>query len=166
MSVTVTGLVATVDFSLLVETNGGRWTIVGDTAPELLDGTGSGSLLPSGEVFFCHNTEDPVVFDPMSRSKWFPPTSGSGQGCHVPTLNTDGALFLAGGSEDRYPQGVVVKTVKDYWRNTNSWSRLSDMNVAQPDWLTGCRRTRRCCFSALASDVDRRCRNTILMTLK
>ena len=134
-SVSVTGLVATVNFSLKPETNGGRWTIVGNTAPELLDGTGSGSLLPSGDVFFCHDTEDPIVFDPVAVLKWFPPTSGSGQGCHIPTLNTDGTLLLAGGSEDGYPQGLVVKTVKQYWRNTNSWTRLPDMNV--PRWYPG-----------------------------
>lgn len=134
-SVSVTGLLATATFSVRSETNGGRWSIVGNTAPELLDGTGSGTLLPSGEVFFCHDTEDPIVFDPVAALKWFPPTSGSGQGCHIPTLNTDGTLFLAGGSEDGYPQGLVVKTVKEYWRNTNGWSRLPDMNV--PRWYPG-----------------------------
>lgn len=134
-NVSVTGLVASANFNLRSETNGGRWTIVGNTAPELLDGTGSGTLLPSGEVLFCHDTEDPIVFDPVAALKWFPPTSGSGQGCHIPTLNTDGTLFLAGGSEDGYPQGVVVKTVKQYWRNTNGWSRLPDMNV--PRWYPG-----------------------------
>lgn len=97
-SVSVTGLLATATFSVRSETNGGRWSIVGNTAPELLDGTGSGTLLPSGEVFFCHDTEDPIVFDPVAALKWFPPTSGSGQGCHIPTLNTDGTLFLAGGT--------------------------------------------------------------------
>lgn len=122
-------------FDLRAETNGGRWTIIGNTVPELLDGTGSGSLLSTGEILFCHDTEDPVVFDPVAGLKWFPPTSGSGQGCHIPTLNTDGALFLAGGSVDGYPQGLVVKTVKQYWRNTNFWSRLPDLRVAR--WYPG-----------------------------
>ncbi len=134
-SLSVSNVAVTQNFILVAETNGGRWSIVGNTAPELLDGTGSGSLLPTGEVLFCHDTEDPIVFDPVAVLKWFPPTSGSGQGCHIPTLNTDGTLFLAGGSEDGYPQGVVVRTVKQYWRNTNSWSRLPDMNVAR--WYPG-----------------------------
>ncbi|MEW6155901.1 MAG: galactose oxidase-like domain-containing protein [Verrucomicrobiota bacterium] len=133
--VTVSNLPLTEDFILRPETNGGRWSIVGNTAPELLDGTGSGSLLPSGDVFFCHDTEDPVMFSPVAGMKWFPPTSGSGQGCHIPTLNTDGALFLAGGSEDGYPQGLVVKTVKEYLHHTNGWVRLTDMNV--PRWYPG-----------------------------
>lgn len=134
-SVSISNVAVTQNFVLVAETNGGRWSIVGNTAPELLDGTGSGSLLPTGEVLFCHDTEDPIVFDPVAALKWFPPTSGSGQGCHIPTLNTDGTLFLAGGSEDGYPQGVVVRTVKQYRRNTNSWSRLPDMNVAR--WYPG-----------------------------
>ena len=62
--VAVTNVAITNIFLLGVETNGGRWTIVGNTEPELLDGSGSGSLLPSGEVLFCHNTEEPIVFDP------------------------------------------------------------------------------------------------------
>lgn len=128
-------IVGTVDVirsvNLSAEIEQGRWSIVGNTSPELLDGTGSGTLLPTGEILFCHDTEDPVVFDPVSRLKWFPPTSGSGQGCHIPTLNVDGSLFLAGGSEDGYPQGLVIRTVKQYWRTTNFWSRLPDMNVAR-----------------------------------
>lgn len=52
----VTGLVASVNFALRAETNGGRWTIVGNTEPELFDGSGSGSLLPNGDVFFFATT--------------------------------------------------------------------------------------------------------------
>ena len=134
-AVLVEGSDVFVDFQLNEETHGGRWSIIGSTAPELLDGTGSGSLLPTGEVLFCHDTEDPVVFDPVARLKWFPPTSGSGQGCHIATLNTDGSLFFAGGSVNGYPQGLVVKSVKQYWRNTNLWTRLPDMSVAR--WYPG-----------------------------
>ena len=76
-SVTVSNTPVTNDFLLTAETNGGRWIIVGNTEPELLDGSGSGSLLPSGEVFFCHNTVDPIVFDPVAGIKWYPTTSGN-----------------------------------------------------------------------------------------
>ena len=127
--------VITNNFSLGVETNGGRWTIVGNTEPELLGGSGSGSLLPSGEVFFCHDTEEPIVFDPVAGLKWYPPDSGSAQGCHMVTLNTVGALMFCGGSMGGNPLDPVVKTVKHYWRNTNAWLRLADMNVAR--WYAG-----------------------------
>src|SRR6266705_2363435 len=117
------------------ETNGGRWTIIGDTEPELLGGSGSGSLLPSGEVFFCHDTEEPICFDPVSGLKWYPPDSGSAQGCHMVTLNTIGALMFCGGSMGGNPLDPVVKTAKHYWRNTNTWVQMADMNVGR--WYPG-----------------------------
>lgn len=134
-SVSVTGLVASVSFALRSESNGGRWTIVGNTEPELLDGSGSGNLLPNGEVFFCHDTEEPIMFDPVSALKWYPPDSLNAQGCHMVTVNTDGGLLFAGGSMGGNPLNPVVKTVKTYWRNTNAWVRNADMNVAR--WYAG-----------------------------
>ena len=134
-SVNVTGLAVTVNFVLRLETNGGRWSIVGNTDPELLGGSGSGSLLPTGEVFFCHDTEEPIVFDPISGLKWYPPTSDTAQGCHIVTLNTDGGLFFAGGSMGGNPLDPVVKIAKDYWRNTNSWVYYADMNTGR--WYPG-----------------------------
>jgi hypothetical protein len=134
-SVTVTGLTGTVDFALQPETNGGRWTIVGNTEPELLDGSGSGNLLPSGEIFFCHDTEEPIMFDPVSGMKWYPPDSLSAQGCHIVTLNTDGGMFLTGGSMGGNPLDPVVKIAKTYWRNTNAWVRNADMNTGR--WYPG-----------------------------
>lgn len=131
----VSNLVAVADFALRPETNGGRWTIVGDTEPELLDGSGSGTLLPGGEVFFCHDTRDPIVFDPVSGLKWFPPDSLIEQGCHITTLNTDGGLFFAGGSMGGNPLDPVVRIAKTYWRNTNAWVRNADMNVGR--WYAG-----------------------------
>src|SRR5882672_1268421 len=134
-ALTVWNVAVTNNFSLQPETNGGRWTIVGNTDPELLGGSGSGSLLPSGEVFFCHNTEEPIVFDPVAARKWYPPDSLNAQGCHMVTLNTVGALMFCGGSMGGNPLDPVVKTVKHYWRNTNAWVQMADMNVAR--WYAG-----------------------------
>lgn len=134
-AITVSNVAVAQAFNLSAETNGGRWTIVGDTEPELLDGSGSGTLLPSGEVFFCHDTRDPIVFDPVSGLKWFPPDSLTEQGCHITTLNTDGGLFFAGGSMGGNPLDPVVKIAKTYWRNTNVWVRNGDMNVGR--WYAG-----------------------------
>ena len=122
-------------FNLFVETNGGRWSIIGNTDPELLDGTGSGSLLPTGEIFFCHDTQDPIMFDPISRLKWYPPDSGSAQGCHMVTMNTDGGMFLVGGSMGGNPQDPVVRIAKTYWRSTNTWVRRADMYTGR--WYPG-----------------------------
>ncbi|MEO6182798.1 MAG: galactose oxidase-like domain-containing protein [Verrucomicrobiota bacterium] len=129
-TVTISNAAVALDFGLQPETNGGRWSIVGNTEPELIDGSGSGTLLPTGDIFFCHDTQDPIMFDPVSGLKWLPPNSGSAQGCHMLTLNTDGGMFVAGGSMGGNPQDVVVKTVKTYWRNTNSWQ-------LRPNLITG-----------------------------
>lgn len=134
-AVTVSSAPVTNNFTVVVETNGGRWTVVGDTEPELLGGSGSGSLLPSGEVFFCHDTEEPICFDPVSGLKWYPPDSGTAQGCHIVTVNTDGRLFFAGGSMGGNPLDPVVKIAKAYWRGTNGWTYYNDMNTGR--WYPG-----------------------------
>ena len=135
VGVNITSLVATTSFSLPSETNGGKWRIIGNTEPELLDGSGSGTLLPTGEIFFCHDTEEPIMFDPVSGMKWYPPDSLSAQGCHITTINTDGGMFLTGGSMGGNPLDPVVKIAKSYWRNTNSWQRKADMNTGR--WYPG-----------------------------
>jgi len=134
-AVAISNAPVTANFLLSAETNGGRWRIVGNTDPELLDGSGSGTLLPTGEIFFCHDTEEPIMFDPVSGMKWYPPDSLSAQGCHTTTLNTDGGLFLTGGSMGGNPQDPVVKIAKTYMRNTNAWVRKTDMNVGR--WYPG-----------------------------
>src|SRR5438445_2589863 len=131
----VLNVVAPLLIGLGPETNGGRWTIVGNTEPELLGGSGSGSLLPSGEVFFCHDTEEPIVFDPVSGLKWYPPDSGTAEGCHIVTVNTDGRLFFAGGSMGGNPLDPVVKMSNGYWRGTNGWTYYNDMNTGR--WYPG-----------------------------
>ena len=55
ITISVSNRPLALDFSLVAETNGGRWSIVGNTEPELIDGSGSGTLLPTGEIFFCHD---------------------------------------------------------------------------------------------------------------
>lgn len=135
-SINVLGASATRDFTLAAETQGGRWSIVGNTTPELLDGTGSGSLLPSGELMVCHNEIEPVAFAPMSATKWFPPGSGSVQGCHITTLLTDGRLLFVGGSMNNgNPRDPIPRTVKVFNRFTNSWAQVAQINIGR--WYPG-----------------------------
>src|SRR5688572_23679071 len=134
-SIAVSSSLVTNLFTLTRETNGGRWTIVGNTEPELLDGSGSGTLLPSGEIFFCHDTQDPIMFDPVTAAKWYPPDSGSAQGCHTTTLTTDGAMFLVGGSMGGNPQDPVVKLAKTYGPALNTWTTNAEMAVGR--WYPG-----------------------------
>ncbi|MDL5054125.1 Calx-beta domain-containing protein [Oscillatoria laete-virens NRMC-F 0139] len=135
VDVVVAAASVTRSFMLLPETNPGRWSIVGNTSPENLQGTGSATLLPSGEAFWCHDTVDPVAFDPWSGATWFAPTSGTAQGCHVSTLQPDGDAFFTGGSMGGLPQSNVVRTSEVYRRPTNSWTRLADMNRGR--WYPG-----------------------------
>ena len=134
-TIDVTDVAVTRSVLLGVETEGGRWTFLGNTAPELIDGTGSGTILPTGEMFMCHDTLDPVAFAPVSSTKWLPPGSGSAQGCHIPTLLTDGRVLLAGGSAGGNPQDPVLKTVKLYQRVTNNWTLVAPMNIGR--WYPG-----------------------------
>src|SRR4030095_13678847 len=120
----VSGPTASAAFSLLPETQPGRWTIVGSTSPEIIEGTGSGTVLPTGEMMVCHDTMDPITFDGLSQTRWFPPGSGSEQGCHVTTMLTNGHLFVVGGSMGGNPQDPIPRTVKLYNRTTNAWSTL------------------------------------------
>ena len=99
--------------------------------PELLDGTGSGSLLPSGELI-CHNEIEPVAFEPVNATKWFPPGSGSVQGCHVTTQLSDGRLLFVGGSiNNGNPQDPIPRTVKVFNRFTNSWAKVAQINIGR-----------------------------------
>ena len=134
-SIAVSAAVVTNLFTLTRETNGGRWTIVGNTEPHLLDGSGSGTLLPSGEIFFCHDSEDPIMFEPVTGAKWYPTTSGMPQGCHMVSLNTDGGMFLVGGSMGGNPQDPVVALAKSYYRTANQWITNGNMFVGR--WYPG-----------------------------
>ena len=132
----VIGAAATRNFTLAAETQAGRWTIVGNTTPELLDGTGSGTLLPSGELMVCHNEIEPVAFEPVSAFKWFPPGSGSVQGCHVTSLLSDGRLLFVGGSMNNgNPQDPIPRTVKVFNRFINSWAQVAQINIGR--WYPG-----------------------------
>lgn len=132
----VSGALVNRDVALVPEANAGRWTVVGNTTPELLDGTGSGTLLPTGELMVCHNEIEPVAFAPVSATKWFPPGSGAVQGCHVTSLLSDGRLLFVGGSMNNgNPQDPIPRTVKAFNRFTNSWSQVEPINIGR--WYPG-----------------------------
>src|SRR5262249_37481980 len=75
VSVTLKDSTAVEWFALDPETQPGRWSFIGDIAPEFLEGTGTATLLANGqEIFICHDTEDPVIFNYRTGAKRFPPT--------------------------------------------------------------------------------------------
>src|SRR6266568_3007667 len=69
VSISVVEPGASHDFSLAPDTHPGAWTVIGNTDPEVFGGTNSGSIMSNGRIFYCHDTKDPVVFDPVTRIK-------------------------------------------------------------------------------------------------
>src|SRR5262249_55458444 len=125
-------------FPLAPETNPGRWSIIGDIEPEILSGTGTATLLPNGqEIFICHNSEDPIIFNYLTGEKRYPPSSKREAQGHATTLLNDGRVFMAGGGDGigGGPQGAnpeLLRHAKVYDPVTNAWTYLADMNV--PRW--------------------------------
>jgi galactose oxidase-like protein/carboxypeptidase family protein/flagellar hook capping protein FlgD len=122
------------DFSLGPDVHPGRWSVIGNTDPENLYATDSGSLLPDGRIFYCHDTIDPVIFNPLNGSKSFPPASPSQQGCHITTLLEDGRLVFIGG-QDSGDFRDAVRTVKTYDHILNSWTVLP--SLIEERWYPG-----------------------------
>jgi hypothetical protein len=127
------------DFALGLETQSGRWSVVGSTLPEFFDATDIAILRADGKVFFCHDTEDPVVFDPVKAVKSFPTGSGSAQGCMNGTVLEDGRIIMVGGQTPEDPGSFrnAVRWVKTYSPASDSWTRLSDLQLTDGRWYTG-----------------------------
>ena len=122
------------DFSLGPDVHPGRWTTIGNTDPENLYATNSASLLPDGRIFYCHDTLEPVLFNPVSGAKSFPASSPSQQGCHISTLLPDGRLVFIGG-QDSGDFRDAVKTVKAFDAVAGTWQVLPDL--IEERWYPG-----------------------------
>lgn len=127
------------DFSLGPEGEPGRWDIVGNTLPEFFDATDIGILRADGKVFFCHDTVDPILFDPVTGQKSLPAGSGSSQGCMNASLLPDGRILMAGGQDGDDPGSFrdAVRWVKTYNSATDSWQGLSDLENPTGRWYPG-----------------------------
>lgn len=122
------------DFSLPVETHPGSWQIIGSTSPENLYATDSGTLLPDGRIFYCHDTMDPILFDPVTGASSLPPGSNLEQGCHTPTVLLDGRLLFVGGQESEDFREATKQT-KVWNPSTGVWTRLADLTEER--WYPG-----------------------------
>ncbi len=138
LPVTLTSGATVVNFALLSESEAGRWDTIGDTLPELFDATDIGALRPDGTVLFCHDTVDPIVFNPVTGAKVLPGGSGSEQGCMNTTLLADGSVLVVGGQNGSDPGSFVnaVPWVKRF-RPDNTWIQLTDLNLAVGRWYPG-----------------------------
>ncbi len=112
------------------ETHPGRWSVIGDTEPERPAGTPSATLMPDGNILFCHDTQEGVIFDPSTGAKSMAAMSPSSQGCHMATTLSDGQLIFVGGQAREDPGAFTeaVRTVKLYDPVADTWQVLEDMN--------------------------------------
>lgn len=113
------------DVTLPVETEPGRWENLGDPG-EPFGGTNSAVLLPDGRVMMCHDTLDPVLFDPVARTAIPAAASPRLQGCHAVTVLPDGRVIYVGGA-DVPVYGPGTRQVKTYDPATDSWDPQNDM---------------------------------------
>ncbi len=126
------------DFFLSAEDNPGSWTVIGTTAPEFLDASDVGVLRPDGSIFYCHDTTDSIVFNPIDGTRIFPQSSGSEQGCMSATHLEDGSILMFGGQNDSSPGSFqnAVSWVKKF-RPDNTWEILGNMNAPNGRWYPG-----------------------------
>lgn len=115
------------DFALDAESEPGVWETIGDTAPEEFGGSNSGSVLADGTLLFCHNTRDPVRFDPVSRTKTFPADSLDYQGCSAITLLGTGELLFVGGQRSTDFRDATNR-VKSFNTWTGLWAQQPSLN--------------------------------------
>ncbi|MCI0712633.1 MAG: carboxypeptidase regulatory-like domain-containing protein [Chloroflexi bacterium] len=137
---TVTDADIETDFSLGLDQHPGIWQVVGSTEPETFGGTNSGSVLPDGRIFYCHDATDPILFNPITGETSPAARSSSEQGCHMPTLLPDGhLLIIAGGTIDDAGNfsgdEEAIATVKAYDPTGNVWENWPDLN--EPRWYPG-----------------------------
>ncbi|HKR05298.1 MAG TPA: T9SS type A sorting domain-containing protein [Bacteroidia bacterium] len=114
-----------VTITLYDEIQPGQWDIIMQS-PEPLGGTDLGILAPDGEIFYCHNTMDPFVFDPLTNDTMFVQGDTTILGCAAPTLLPDGKIIFAGGA-DVNVYGPGTQKIKTYDYLTGIWQPLPNM---------------------------------------
>ncbi len=137
--VTVSAVPQVRDFDLGPETEPGSWDVIGNTLPELFDATDIGILLGDGTVFFCHDTVDPIRFDPVSGEKTFPAGSPAEQGCMNGTLLAGGQIIMIGGQDGSDPGDFVngIPWVKAYSPQDDAWQWLPSLQHKLGRWYPG-----------------------------
>ena len=124
--VTITASCESAELALPPETEPGSWESLGDPG-EAFGGTNSAVLLPDGRVLMCHDTLDPVLFDPVAVRADPAAPSPRLQGCHGVTVMPDGRVLYVGGA-DQPVYGPGTRQVKTYDPVQNRWTVQPDLN--------------------------------------
>lgn len=114
-----------INFVLEEETERGNWEIIMES-PEPLGGTNFGTLLPNGNIFYCHNSKHPFLFDPTVIDTAFVQGDTSVQGCIAPRLLLDGRIILVGGT-DKEIYGPGTQLVKTFDPLTEIWEIQNEL---------------------------------------
>ncbi|MCH7526868.1 MAG: DUF1929 domain-containing protein [Planctomycetes bacterium] len=127
------------DFMLGSEVEEGIWEVIGSTLPEFLDATDICILMTDGNLLYCHDTTDPIGFNPVTGDKWFPTGSPSEQGCMNGSLLSDGRIIMVGGQEGSDPGSfrMAVRWVKAYDPTMDTWELLPDLQHPTGRWYAG-----------------------------
>lgn len=115
-------------FTLAPETQRGAWDVLARFEENTFGGTDSGVLLPDGRLLFCHDTIDPVLFDPVAAVATPMPASPRIQGCHAVRLLSDGRVLYVGGA-DRPVYGPGTRQVKAFDPATETWQVLPELTA-------------------------------------
>ncbi len=121
----LSGNLSNLDFSLPAETHPGEWNVVLNS-PQSLGGTDLGILLPDGKIFYCHDTEDPFLFDPATSQASTPTGYDTTQGCVGPLLLNSGKVIFMGGT-DQQVYGPGIQKVKTYDPVADNWQLMPNM---------------------------------------
>jgi hypothetical protein len=105
-TITLSSPVNNLIFSLEEETHSGEWNIIVNS-PQALGGTDLGILLPDGKIFYCHDTEDPFLFDPSKNQV-------------ITIMGDDSTQGFIGGTK-RKVYGPGTRKVKVFDPQQNNW---------------------------------------------
>lgn len=125
VNINVKGNFSNYNFNLVPESQPGIWNII-VRSPEPLGGTDLAVLQPDGKIFYCHNTKDPFVFNPVSNDTIAVFGDDTVQGCSAPLLLSNGKIVFVGGTDQDF-YGPGRKKVKLYDPSGQAWQTLPDM---------------------------------------
>lgn len=123
--ISVSSSINNLDFALEKESHPGEWKIISNS-PEPLGGTDLGILLPDGEIFYCHDTKDPFLFDPGMNQLLQVSGDDSVQGCVGPILLNNGQILFVGGTKKEI-YGPGTRKVKIYDPQIDRWKVVSGL---------------------------------------
>ncbi len=114
------------NFVLASDTNKGSWEVL-NKAGEKLGGTNSATQLPDGKIFYCHDTQDPFLFDVTAKTFKRAAKSQKIQGCAAVGLLLDGRVLFVGGAETEV-YGPGTRQVMTYNPATDKWTVETSIN--------------------------------------